>query len=326
VGRLRLNFLPRPGKLAVLLLPLLSASALAQEPDALALRFAWPARIVLQVERTFERDEQSPRGVAPTRASSRYRWTGTRSGEEYRVAFSDYAVVQEEPRPTSSEPLVQLEYMQRALEPLLPTLVLDAAAQPQRIEGLEPLREKLRKEYAAIPGFAKEPQSQPLLAFLTSEATLRDRALEDWSRAVATWHGADTEIGATLEQEAAGPEVAGVPIRYALKSSVDRRVPCAGEAKPACVRLIVSQTPRFADARAASRALLGFDIVQGLGASPDAKLEIVQTFTTDTDPATLVPVRYVKEKRWSVRWRDAQGAAQVVGRTDRWTYAFARAE
>jgi hypothetical protein len=314
------------GRAAALTLALASASALAQDVDPIALRFAWPDRIVLQVERAFERTTEGAGGIAPKRSTSRFTWTGTRSDEGYRLAFSDHAVVLEEPPPTSSAPLVQLEYAQRRLEPLLPTLIFDASAAVLRVEGLAELRERLREEYAAIPGLAEGPKGQQLLAFLTSEELLTERALEDWNRAIEPWHGMDAELGAEEEQEVTA-DAMGATIRNVLSYRLDRRVPCAeATPEPACVRMILTHSPRFSDTRNAVRALLGFDPVEALDAGSDAEVEIRNTYTTDTDPATLVPVRYVKEKRWSIRWLDAKGVEQRMGRTDRWTYSFSRVE
>ena len=88
------------------------------------------------------------------------------------------------------------------------------------------------------------------------------------------------------------------------------------------MRAVVSQVPRFEDARAASRTLLGFDFVTAVGAPPTGRLEFVNTFATETHPETLLPARYEKEKRWSVSWTAEDGEAQSVGRTDRWVYRF----
>ena len=110
-------------------------------------------------------------------------------------------------------------------------------------------------------------------------------------------------VYAVINKEIEGDTSAAVggPVRNVFSYSVERRLPCEEAGTQAsCVRVVVKQVPRFDDMRAASRSLLGFDFVAALGAPPTAHLEFVNTFITDTHPETLLPVRYTKEKRWSV--------------------------
>ena len=307
---------------------LLAPSLPALPADSVSLRFAWPDHVVLGVERSFEREEIREPGPAPALvgSASRFVWTGTRTGDRHRIAFSDFAQVKEEAEPTSRDPLVQLEHVSRAVEPLLPTLIVDAAGQPVDLEGVEALRTRLLGRYESIPGIAEDPQARQLVQVITSDQMIAQRALEDWNRMVQVWHGVDAEVGDVQELRGDTGGAAGAPVENVFSYTLESRVPCTpGGEESSCIRLIVAQRPRITgNARAAAQMLLGFDFVDGLGAPPSASLDVRNTFTTDTDPETLLPVRYVKEKTWTVSWVDAEGAARKVGRSDRWTYTFSR--
>jgi len=291
--------------------------------DPVSLRFSWPDRVELQVERSFERQEirEPAEAPAPVRSATRFRWTGRRSDDRYRVAFSDFSVVRAEPEPASADALVQLEHVSRAVEPLLPTLVLDREGQPVDLEGLPELRRQLIARYESIPGIESHPQAGNALRLLTSDQVLAQRALEDWNRMVQVWHGVDSEVGHS--QEISGTtEGAGLPVDNVFSYALESRVPCDPAASAtSCIRLVITQVPRFEDARSAAQMLLGFDFVTALGAPATSTFELRNVFTTDTRPESLLPSRYVKEKRWSVRWQDSEGKHER-GRIDRWTYVF----
>jgi hypothetical protein len=300
-------------------------SAVAEAAENVSLQFKWPSPVALRVERSFERLERRPDGsvLPPVRSTTRFVWRGAEAGTRYKVAFSDFEVVRAEPKPQSTDALVQLEYISRSVEPLLPTLVVDAAGQPVDLEGLPELRERIASQYRSIRGLNQDEQAQQMVAVLTSDQLLAQRALEDWNRMVQVWNGVSAELGATKEVEGETGGAAGTPVRNVFSYSVERRVPCENaKGAASCVRVVVSQTPRFDDARAASRTLLGFDFVTAFGAPPAARLELRNTFSTVTHPETLLPVRYEKEKRWSVSWEGETGNERVVGRTDRWDYQF----
>lgn len=291
--------------------------------NTIALRFAWPSPLALRVERSFERLERHPDGseLPPRRSKSRFTWRGESSGLKYKVAFADFEVVEAEPKSTSTDGLVQLEHASRAVDPLLPTIVVEGTGQPGSLEDVPKLRDQVKARYRAVPGLTGE-QAERMIGVLTSEHVLNQRALEDWNRMVSVWSGATAELGAVKEKEDDAGSSASGGVRNVFSYSAEKRIPCdSADTQELCVRLVVKQVPRFDDVRAASRALLGFDPVPALGAPPTARLEVVNTFTTDTHPETLVPVRYIKEKRWSVSW-DEGGQERVLGRTDRWESQF----
>jgi len=296
-------------------------------PDTVALRFNWPSPLVLQVDRSFKRIERRADGTEtpPIVSVTRYVWRGEQAGDGYNIAFSDFNVLVAERRPSSADPLIQLEYVSRAVEPILPTLVVDEGGQPVNVVGLPALRKRILAGYQAIPGLSEDSQALRLVEVLSSNQVLSLRAFEDWNRMVQVWADVDVEIGEILEGEADSGAAAGGAVSNVYTYSIEGRVPCEeAAAAKSCVRLVMKQVPNSRDMQASIQALLGLDGVTTIGVPPTAHLEVVNTFTTETHPDTLIPSSYVKEKGWAVSWRDNAGKERVHGRTDRWTYRFTR--
>jgi hypothetical protein len=317
-------------RIALLLPPLAAVlcaatAARGQTADRVELRFAWPDGISLRVERSFERIDVHPDGREPAHATStaRYSWQGRRSDDRTFVAFGDFEVVRDDQRPSSTDPMVQLESAARSLDALLPTLVVDGGGQIVAFEGIPELRERLRARYEGIPGIGANPEARKAVDVLLSDAVLTQRAAEDWNRMVEVWHGVDASVPQVRTASGFTGAAGGTPVRNDFVYAVERRVSCGPEPRDrACVHLTVTQRPVFSDARTAADVLLGPGFMETLGAPARARLEFESVFATDAHPGTLVPVRYVKEKRWSVAWVDDGGRPRSVGRTDRWTYEF----
>jgi len=147
------------------ILPLLLVATLlgvvpeSRAENAVSLRFSWPSNVVLQVDRSRQEIREPDKTPPPVRSRARFTWTGKRSDAVYRVAFSDFSPIEKEPEPRSADALVRLEYVARAVEPLLPTLVLDEAGQPLDLEGVSELRKDLRSRYESIPGLGSDKQA-----------------------------------------------------------------------------------------------------------------------------------------------------------------------
>jgi hypothetical protein len=293
--------------------------------DAVALRFNWPSPLVLQVDRSFKRVERRRDGaeIPPVISVTRYVWRGEQAGDNYNIGFSDFNVVLAERRPSSVDALVQLEYVSRAVEPLLPTLVVDEGGQPVNLLGLPALRKRILAEYQAIPGLGEDAQARRAVDVLSSEQVLNLRAFEDWNRMVQVWADVDAEIGEIIQGEADTGAATGSTVNNTFTYSIESRVPCQ-EAAPAklCVRLVMKQVPSSKNVQGGISEMLGADVMTALGAPPTAHVDAAVTSTIETHPETLVPTSYVKEKRWDISWRDNAGRERVFGRTDRWTYRF----
>jgi len=300
----------------------------AAPPQQVALRFQWPDAVTLHVERTFEKTESRPEGARPPIVfATRYTWRGASSGSGYRIAFSDFEVVRQDPRPKSRDAMVQIEYLSRELEPLLPTLVIGSGAQPTNLEGLADMQKRVAAEFGKIPGLAEDASAKRSAEVLAADVTISQRVLEDWNRMVQVWHGATVPVGEPKESTTDIEIPGGATIQNRLSYTLERRLPCGeGDTAESCVRLVVRQTPQSADTRALANAILGFDFVTALRAPTTATVTITNTYTTDTHPGTLLPVRYVKEKAWSITWTDGRGDPQQAARTDRWTYTFKQVE
>src|SRR5262245_34575698 len=229
--------------LIALALALTARAGAADPPEKISLRFNWPSPLALRVQRTFTRTEQRPDGKPPPtlRSTTTYIWRGARSGDAYRVAFTDFRVIEPEPKPRSSDALIQLEHMTRAIEPLLPTLVVRDASEPPGVEDLAGVSRRINQVYQSIPGLNDDPVAARMAKVLVSEEVLSQRAQQDWNAIVQAWAGAEADLGRVQEIEGSTATRADA-VQNLFRYSIERRMPCASpRPQPACVRLVTSQ-------------------------------------------------------------------------------------
>ena len=221
---------------------------LADTGDQVSLRFSWPDKLVLQVDRQFMRTETRPDGSPPpTTNAVRYLWRGAKEGPNYRVTFDRFEIVQPEPRPEFSDLLVQLEYVSRQVEPLLATIIVDSAGQPVDLRGIRELRMQIEAEYKAIPGISEDPAGRRILEVLISDQMLIQRSVEDWNQMIEVWHSVDADVGDSGRIQVPYGEAeipGGVALEKSIIFALESWVPCAkSDVQKSCLRLVTRVTP-----------------------------------------------------------------------------------
>ncbi|WP_050030402.1 hypothetical protein [Verrucomicrobium sp. BvORR034] len=288
-----------------------------EEKRTVDLKFDWPNGLSLNVDRVFERNTSIGNKNEHLTSRSQYTWRLERIGETCHVRFNDYREITKEDAPKFKDPLVQLEYISRQVEPILPDIVLNSNAQPIGLENLEFVKAHVAKEIGAIRG-SQDPMFQQFVKILTNEQTLQVRALEDWNRMVQVWSGnVGAELGGSSVQSGPTGHTAGTPVENLFVYRVD-----AGP-KPGTVKLTVVQKPKKEEIKKVLDGMLGADVTEILQLQAGDELVVENRFTTICDPSNLIPETYEKVKIWGAYI----GADRTFrGRKDTWTHTFVRAQ
>jgi len=285
--------------------------------DTLHLKFGWPPFLALRVERSFERRElrDDPEGVQTAQSIVSYVWRGLAKDGEYHIASEDFEVLKAEVPPSSRDRLLYAAHVLRVASAELPTLVVDAAAQPLRAQELPGFRERVAARYAAIPGLDADLNLQHLIR--VSMRNLERRGFGPWYFIAQIWHGRQVEIGKPwqVEQSTGGRD----PERAFYTYLAERRVPCAGNGAPTCLRLVICWSVPARDAH--SFAPPTSELVQRRIVPPTARIEQKGSVTLDTHPDTLVPARYVYTQRFTASWTDG-GDQRIAGWSERTAYDY----
>jgi len=307
--------------LCCVLLVSIGRSALAS--GSISLSFNWPSRIRLAVERSYEKIDRTPAGRSTSTSRGSYVWTGREDRGEYRVAVSPFVYSEREQLPVQRDPLVLVEHLHRQFQPFSAEIVVDDHGQVERVEGVPAVRKQLIDGYGAVPGLLDHPQARQLIERLNSESAIRERSGEIWSRLVGAWDLVDLEAGVPKTVKAVLGKAAGVPNENIFVYSMIERIPCQPPINgSSCVRLGIQQEPTIGDFRSAVASIVGEELANSLPAGAGSRVEIVNRFTIDTNPKTLVPLAYREEKRWDIFWQDQTGRTLNLGRTEEARYTF----
>lgn len=289
-------------------------SLVAQDSDqTIDLQFAWPDGLTLSVDRAFTRKTDIGPMKESISSECKFLWSLEKFGDENRILFSGFAEIAPEPAPKSKDPLIQLEYISRKIEPILPTIVVDSNAQPLRLDRLDEVKSHVEKEIRALGGLNDDMFKQ-FANILLNEQAFQVRALEDWNRMVQVWSGNEgAEIDGSFQTTEVTGHAAGEPIENLFIYSIEEGT------KPETVILTVVQKPKKEQLKLVLDSMLGGDAHKVLQLPEDAELAFENRFTTVCDPSTLIPLSYKKTKLWGAyvgKDRDFQG------RVDTWSYSF----
>ncbi len=298
--------------LLLVLAVLVRALPAQDSTETVDLQFSWPNGLSLAVERSFKRTTSIGPRKESASSRSQFTWSVEKRGNEYQIIFSDFRWILKEDPPKSKDPVIQLEYVSRRIEPILPTLVVDSNAQPIRLGNLESIKKLAEDEIKAIAG-TKNAMFQQFQGILTNQQALQMRALEDWNRMVQIWSGNEIELGTSSQATGPSGQATGKPIENIWVYRINKGP------KPNTVELTVIQKPIKEGLKSTLDAMLGGDAYADLKLPQGATLVVENRFTTIANPSTLIPISYVKVKKWGAYVGKNQ---DFRGREDVWTYSF----
>jgi hypothetical protein len=311
-------------------LALASAPAFAQEkpkqPETLRFTFGWKPGLRIEAETISARQRSGQQGMS---ATLRHAMVTEAAGKALRVRFTDFAVVE-----APEQPRIGVEDM-RSLADLLasgvPDLLLDPEGTITRVENIErqqaTIRALMNKAISAEAQKAAGPAFAKLMEMLTSPALLESKASDTWNPIVATWAGAELEVGETYTQDVKMPMpvLPGTEIQMKTEFTVIGTEPCdrAGRTRR-CAVVQVRQVPEPKDLQRVIGELLN-QLVPPAQRRPDMSLTMNMETRTRllTEPDGLFPHGYWMEKvtEMSVSGaRPENGMKQV--QTQKVTYSY----
>jgi len=308
--------------LAACIAACIALPASAVEPEVVKLRFAWPAPAEAKV--TYSR-ERTRTGKEPVASKASYTERVERRGDELWI-FSGGMVAgaAEVPGLSPAEGATVVAELARAAEGLARVVGRDGAF--LRLEGVD-------RAYPAIVAVLEKrlPDAQRELAARVAQTLKPALPVESqthWVYAVGSWANKELEPGYWYETsgKAESPLAPGHPLTFVTKLGLVRRLPCDGEAPPACVELTLRSTPAPAEIPvmldAMTRRLLS-QLPPGKKA-PEGPLfrdaRMVDEVRLVTDPRALLP-RTITWTR-SVDLTTADGKTTVQRDVKNWTYAW----
>ncbi len=286
----------------------------AQENErTVDLQFDWPDGLALSVERSFTRKTNIGPKNENILSKSEFTWTLKKSGDENRIFFSGFKETSPESGPKTKDPVVQLEYISRKVEPILPTIVVDANAQPIRLDQLDEVVSHVENKVKSIDGL-DDQMFQQFVSILLNEQAFQVRALEDWNRMIQVWSGMKgAEVGGSSQTSSVTGNAVGKPIENLFIYRVDE-----GPTSDT-ITLTVIQKPKKNQVKLILDKMLGGDVYKELQLPKDSELFFENRFTTICSPSTLIPISYVKKKTWGAY----EGNNRIFhGRSDTWSYTF----
>ena len=279
-------------KISILTLLLNLTFFSAKAGDVVDLRFGWQDGLTLNVTRQFNRLTTFQGKEEKVASECTFTWITSKKGENYFISFDNFKETVLESAPSSNDAVVLLEYLSRKIEPILPTIIVDSNAQPVNLEGIDDVKVKIRREIDAIDS-QNDPQFDMFKKMLLNDQALQVRALEDWNRMVQVWSGNEgAELGGSFQATGTTGDAAGKPVENLWIYTVDKG------RSPNTVALRIVQRPVKRDLKRMLDSMLGGNAFKTLGIPIDSELIFENIFITHSDPKTLIPDSYKKEKVW----------------------------
>lgn len=284
-----------------------------QANEKIDLKFDWPDGLVLEVNRKFKRVTTIPKKEEKITSESSFKWNVKKEKDKYLISFHDFEELKIEPPPVSQEPLVQLEYLSRKLEPILPTIIVDFNAQPIGLVNIDDIKKRIKDEYSKIKG-EKDSQVEKFKLLHLDDDTLNKRSLQDWNKIAQIWSDdvKGVESGTTISIKNK-EKVMGVLVEKTYTYTVKHG------AVQDTVELSVVEVPEKFQSKIFLEMLNGGDFISTLGGDENSEIVIFTKYTTISNPHNLIPISYVKELTWGIKQK---GKTELIGRTDTWSYKF----
>jgi hypothetical protein len=175
-----MKLIPRDVFVSILMISV-SAATLGAEPSAKALSFAWPDMTCAVKQRL----EQSSSGKP---IESRYTMTAKQTGENLRVSFLEFQVIDTFP-----------EVPLRAREQYLAAEYAIGRSTVERSYEVSPLGKFVRAESPADVEKRIKASGKPQLHLFTNQQTLDAKYLLGWQNFIGNWIGLKASPGATVQ-------------------------------------------------------------------------------------------------------------------------------
>ena len=288
----------------------------AHGQDSAQLRFAWPDRLVadVQFQKTKSKQTNDQKPVADGMAS-RYVMRAQRRGDQHVVSFSDLRMDEARLSAMPAEARALLDILAKAAQP---SFVVSGGGEFVELENLPAFQAAMRSFLdKALPEGPVRERAKPMLDNLLTDATLQALAQVDWNWQVAAWAGADRAfdlgddyVSTTQAQMPVVNEILTQRTRFKLA----RKLPCEREGQVReCVELLASTRPDDTELSKAVNAFL--DKLAPAGAKRDKKdtmsLDSETTVELVTETATLIPHRFKRSKNISVSTVEAGKATTL---------------
>jgi hypothetical protein len=293
--------------------------------ESISLSFEWPDAIELRVQRQYERTDRSPSGERTVQSSGGSVWYGARFSDGYRIQFAPFEYDANEPLPTSSNRMAQVNYLARQYDPVLPAIRVDAEGRIESTHGAKAIRKALRGAFMNQPGLWHDPAARSVIEAVTSVEFLEQRVRQLWSQLVGAWAEGELQIGQSIHhQTPSGSGAHGFAPSYQTYSAI-AHIPCAPpEAVKRCIRLEILQKTDTSDFERSVTPLVGEEFLAAIPGDTERWARIDRRFVLDTDSASLIPQRSIEEKRFDIFWRDDAGATFSIGQSEWITLVFTR--
>ena len=307
----------------------------AQPPPAgsgepVSLRFGWPPGMQAQVLTQASRQRVIGSDTREGATTTSYALAVHADADGVLVQTFD---VRAQVRSDGVSPQQQalLEFVTRA-SASLPVLLVAPSGQVLGLRGVAEMRREL---LAAMTPLLTGPAEQTETMRQSFESLFAEERLSGvvtalWTPIVGAWSGADLVIGETYEgaDQQPSPLVPGMPITMAYKYRVMRRLPCtAGATALACVEIRLISRPSdeaLPAIRASMQQLFSMNAPRGATMPEIDDLEVKNSLTLITEPATLRPHRLVQERSISGIVEQGDQPDVAVRQTERaettWTY------
>lgn len=287
-------------------------AAPAKKPAAnvVSLRFAWPESGESKVTYTKVKKQT---GKPEQKLVARYTSRAEKKGGEWRLSGSGTTW-----EGTAPFPPALVEEGMRASEQVVQVVSGDLSQ--VRLEGTEALDGVFQKMFAGAN--VPEPQRQRIMEM--ARTAMLAEANEMWTLGVGFWNGADLTLGKVQAGESEGelPVAPGTVVKFQLRFSARKRVPCAGEKQPRCVELSLKSVPDPKSVKPALEKFVASLVPEGQTPPKGLfeKVSIENDLVLVTEPETLVPHRLTFTK--TARIRSMGKDQETLDRSDfRYQYA-----
>jgi hypothetical protein len=295
----------------------MATALLAHAQDSAHLRFAWPDRLVAQIQYEKTKSKQT-NGQPPVvdGMASQYVMRAQRQGRQHIVSFSDLRMDANRLATMPPEARAVMDLLAKAA---LPSFVVSNDGDFVGLENPSAFQASMRSTlYQLIPEGPTRERLNPVLEGLLSESTLQSLAQTDWSWQVSAWSGGENalDIGDEYVAETRGlAPLVNALVTQRTHFKLARKLPCEREGQVhECVELQASIRPDEAEM---NKAIITFmnklspSTTPPRGEKDSMALSSAITIELVTETATLIPHRYRRSKDITVSTVEA-GKANTI--------------